>query len=78
MLAIQGYYDGVAIHLLEEMTAKPNQRVLITVMDEFVDLAEAEHKKGMRGALSLYADPLLAAREKGAWQRAAAEKQSHL
>lgn len=66
MLAVQGYYDGVAIQLLEKIIAKPNQRVIITVMDEFVEPAKAVRKKGMRGVLSRYADPALAEKEKSA------------
>ena len=37
MLAVQGYYDGVTIKPLEKIAAKPNQRVIITIMDEFVE-----------------------------------------
>ena len=49
MLAIQGYYDGVAIKPLEKIAAKPNQRVIITIMDEFVEPVKSVRKKGMRG-----------------------------
>ena len=74
MVAIQGYYDGTAIRPLEKLTAKPNQRVIITIMDEFWEPAGETGKKGMRGALARYADPALAEKESGAWERAAAEK----
>ena len=74
MQAIQGYYDGTAIRLLEKITAKPNQRVIITIMDEYVEPAETVHTKNMRGVLAQYADPSLREKEKGAWQRAAVEK----
>ena len=74
MLAVQGYFDGTMIHPLEEITAKPNQRVIITIMDEFVDLDQSSRSRSMRGALSEYADPALAQKEQGAWERAAAEK----
>ena len=57
MLAVQGYYDGVTIKPLEDIVAKPNQRIIITIMDEFVEPAETPHKKGMRDVLSQYADP---------------------
>ena len=52
MVAVQGYYDGTTIKLLEKITAKPNQRVIITIMDEFVEPVKAGERKGMRGALS--------------------------
>ena len=44
MLAVQGYFDGVAIRPLEKITAKPNQRVIITVMDEFVEPVKTVEK----------------------------------
>lgn len=57
MLAIQGYYDGTAIQALEKIDAKPNQRVIITVMDEFVEPRPVSRKGSIRGILSQYADP---------------------
>lgn len=74
MLAVQGYFDGVSIKPLEKVIAKPNQRVIITVMDEFVEPVKTIRKKGIRGILSQYANPALAEKEKGAWERAVAEK----
>ena len=74
MQAIQGYYDGTAIRLLEKISAKPNQRVIITIMDEYVEPAETVHRKDMRGVLAQYADPTLREKEKGAWERAAVGK----
>ena len=74
MLTVQGYFDGVAIRPLEKMTAKPNQRVIITIMDEFVEPAKEAPPKGIRGILSQYADPSLREREKGAWERAVVER----
>ena len=78
MRTIQGYYDGTAIRALEEIDAKPNQRVIITIMDEFVEPVKAEGRRGMRGVLARYADPERAKREKGAWERAAVEKHGHI
>ena len=74
MLAVQGYYDGMTIKPFEPITAKPNQRVIITIMDEFVEPVKTGAKKGMRGILSQHADPTLAEKEKGAWERAVVEK----
>jgi len=74
MQAIQGYYDGVSIKPLEAVIAKPNQRVIITIMDEFVEPGKTARRKNLRGALAQYADPALVEREKGAWARAAVEK----
>ena len=74
MLAIQGYYDGTTIRTLEKINAKPNQRVIITIMDEFVRPEENTLRKSMRGILSEYADPDLAEKEQGAWEREAVKK----
>ena len=74
MVAVQGYYDGATIKPLEKIAAKPNQRVIITIMDEFMEPVKVVHKKGMRGVLATYANPRLAEKEKGAWERAAVEK----
>lgn len=74
MLAVQGYYDGATIKPLEKIAAKPNQRVIITIMDEFVEPIKATRQKGMRGILAQYANPVLAEKEKGAWERAMVEK----
>lgn len=76
MLAVQGYYNGLTIRPLEKILAKPNQRVIITVLDEFVESTTTVAKKGIRGILSQYADPSLQEKEKGAWERAAVEKYS--
>ncbi len=74
MIAVQGYYDGVTIRPLEEISAKPNQRVIITIVDEVVEPEGFTRKEGMRGALARYADPVLLEREKGAWEQAVIEK----
>lgn len=73
MQAVLGYYDGTTVKALEAVPAKPNQRVIITVLDEFI-VPESTGRKSLRGALSRFADPALRAKEKGAWADAAAEK----
>ena len=53
MLTVHGYYDGTAFQPLEKATVKPNQRVIITSMDDFVDApqhAEAERLEKNRAA----------------------------
>ncbi|MBO5493633.1 MAG: hypothetical protein J6H20_06600 [Pyramidobacter sp.] len=44
--------------------------MIITIMDEFVDLDQSSRSRNMRGALSEYANPALAEKEQGAWERA--------
>lgn len=73
-LTVQGYYDGANIRLLEKIALKPNQKIVITIADELAEPEERTRKKSLRGALSEYANPDLTEREKGAWERAAAEK----
>lgn len=71
-LTIQGYDDGVNVRLLKNIAGRPNQMVFITFAD---DTAEpVKRGKSLRGILSDYADPSLAKKEKGAWERAAVEK----
>ena len=74
MLAVHGYYDGATIQPLEKIVAKQNQRVIITIMDEYVTPVKEGSKKGMRGVLAQYANPELREKEKGAWERALADK----
>ena len=78
MLSIQGYFDGVAVKPLEKISAKPNQRVIITIMDEFVEPPKAVKKNSMRGVLAQYANPELAQNEKEAWERAVVEKYGNI
>ena len=78
MQAFHGYYDGENIRPLEAFTAKPNQRVIITIMDEFVEPSKLPRKPSLRGALSQYANPDLIGKEKSAWERAAVEKHGNL
>ena len=74
MLALQGYYDGQIIQTLETIQAKKNQKVIITVLDEFVE--ERPDKKGhlAKGMLSGYANPERLGKEKAAWEKAVVEK----
>lgn len=72
MIAINGYYDGTTVKPLEKINAKPNQRVII-IIDEFQDEPKPQ-KRGMRGVLSEYANPELANKEEGAWERAVVKK----
>lgn len=74
MLAVQGYYDGNTIKMLEKITAKPNQRVIITFIDDSFDLPHQPHSTSMRGVLADCADPDLAMKEKEAWRLAAEKK----
>jgi predicted DNA-binding antitoxin AbrB/MazE fold protein len=74
MLAVNGYYDGVEIKPLEKMDIKQGQKVIITILNDFVKPEQISKKRGMRGALAKYADPELQKKEKGAWERAAVAK----
>lgn len=75
MLALQGYYDGKTIQPLEKLNAKKNQRLIITVLDEFIsEMPKAGKKKTARGSLAEYANLALREQEKTAWEKAVTEK----
>lgn len=73
MKSINGYFDGSVVRPLEKVEAKQNQKVIITLTDEFIENRQigAESAKGI---LSKYANPALIVEEEGAWERAVAEK----
>ena len=37
MMALQGYYDGNSVQTLEKIQAKKNQKLVITILDEFIE-----------------------------------------
>ncbi len=47
MLAIKGYYDGKEFVPLEKVSLKPNQKVIITVLDKYISL-EPDNKPFMK------------------------------
>lgn len=51
MLALQGYYDGQKIQTMEKIQAKKNQKVIITVLDEFVEELPDKKVHSARGML---------------------------
>ena len=65
MVALQGYYDGNSVQMLEQIQAKKNQKLIITVLDDFIeDPPKISDSKTVRGALSQYANPELQKEEK--------------
>ncbi|MFQ7337960.1 MAG: hypothetical protein ACLROW_16105 [Roseburia faecis] len=48
MLALQGYYDGNMVRTLEKIHAKKNQKLIITVLDEFMDESDSKDEKNQR------------------------------
>jgi len=83
MLAVHGYFDGEVFQPLEKTIAKPNQRVIITIMDDFVDERKTDVKRlekieQLCGSLAQYANKDLAQNEKGAWERAMVEKYGNI
>jgi hypothetical protein len=59
-------------YLREFDSLKRNQRLLITVLDEFIDTGAGV--KALRGCLSKYANPELRSQESSAWASAVEEK----
>ena len=78
MLAFHGYYDGVSIKPLEKIIAQPNQRVIITITDDFIEPMVTSNKKNLRGILASYANSSLSKQEKEAWEHAAIQKYGNL
>ena len=75
MLALQGYYDGNMDRTMEKIHAKKNQKLIITVLDEFMDESDSkDEKKSARGILAQYADLGLREKEQYAWEKAVTEK----
>lgn len=74
MLAFQGYYDGKAVQSLEKIQAKKNQKLIITILDEFVEDMPNTETRSARGSLSEYANPDLLKEEDFAWEKAVIEK----
>lgn len=74
MLALQGYFDGNMVQTLEKINAKKNQKVIITVLDEFIEEVPKHKKRSARGLLSEYANQELQKNEQAAWERAVKEK----
>lgn len=75
MLALEGYYDGENVRTVEKIQAKKNQKVIITILDEFVEeLPQKEKPQASRGMLAKYADPSLREQEAAAWEKAVVEK----
>lgn len=48
MLALQGYYDGTMVRTLEKINAKKNQKLIITVLDEFMDESISKGEKNQQ------------------------------
>lgn len=75
MLALEGYYDGENIQTLEEIHAQKNQKLIITILGEFVEeVPKAKSTKTVRGMLAKYADQSLREQEKSAWEKPVVEK----
>ncbi len=74
MLALQGYFDGTTVQTLEKIHAQKNQKVIITVLDEFIEEVPKQKKGSTRGLLSGYANQELQKDEQAAWERAVKEK----
>ena len=45
MLALKGYFNGKEFVPIDKANVKPNQKVIITVLDEYIDLDEKADRK---------------------------------
>lgn len=75
MLVLEGYYDGENVKTIEKIHARKNQKLIITILDEFVEeLPQKKEPQSARGMLAKYANPNLREQEASAWEKAVAEK----
>lgn len=86
MLAVQGYYDGVSFHALENLKLKKNQQVIITILDNIIEPKKKDNEERLEkiealgGSLAKYAikdgrsiDEIMELESK-AWEQAVVEK----
>ena len=61
MVSLNGYYDGNTVQTLEKIQAKKNQKVIITILDEFIEESSSKIRttESARGSLAKYANPKL-------------------
>lgn len=79
MPALAGYYDGENVKTLEKIQAQKNQKLIITILDEFVEeIPQKKDSQTVRGMLAKYADPNLRGQEEAAWEKAVVEKYKKL
>ena len=76
MLTLNGYYDGNTVQTLEKIQAKKNQKVIITILDEFIEESSSKIRttESARGSLAKYANPKLWDKEETAWEEEVGEK----
>ena len=76
MVSLNGYYDGNTVQTLEKIHAKKNQKVIITILDEFIEESSSKIRttESARGSLAKYANPKLWDKEETAWEEEAGEK----
>ena len=76
MVSLNGYYDGNTVQTLEKIQAKKNQKVIITILDEFIEESSSKIRttESARGSLAKYANPKLWDKEETAWEEEVGEK----
>lgn len=48
MFALQGYYDGNAVQTMEKIRAQKNQKLIITILDEFIEEIPVHREKNQQ------------------------------
>ena len=76
MLTLNGYYDGSTVQTAEKISAKKNQKVIITVLDEFIEEVPMKKRstESARGSLAQYANPSLWEKEEKACEKDVGER----
>lgn len=68
MYSLQGFYDGTTFQTLEKVSVQKNQKVIITVLDDFQEEKTSSKNSKAFASLSKYANPSLWNEEKTAWE----------
>lgn len=59
LIAVNGYFDGSVIQTLKKLNARKNLPVIITLLDENIEIDNNRIKINVAGSLSKYANPNL-------------------
>lgn len=59
LIAVNGYFDGSVIQTLKKLNARKNLPVIITLLDENIEIDNNRIKINVAGSLAKYANPNL-------------------
>lgn len=68
LIAVNGYFDGSVIQTLKRLNARKNLPVIITLLDENIEIDNNRIKINVTGSFAKYANPNLIPMEEEAWE----------